>query len=77
MQKLIPMLHIEHVVADIAVTYQDGNFNVFLIELNPFIQRTDACLFSWSNGGDFNGRIRINRSQTDALIEKSKRPYLL
>ncbi|MGY1511974.1 hypothetical protein ACW7GX_16330 [Aeromonas hydrophila] len=77
LQKLIPMLHIENVVADIAVTYQDGNFNVFLIELNPFIQRTDACLFSWSNGGDFNGRIRINRSQTDALIEKSKRPYLL
>ncbi|EKP0278446.1 hypothetical protein JGK46_002311 [Aeromonas bestiarum] len=77
LQKLIPLLHIEHVVADIAVTYQDGNFNVFLIELNPFIQRTDACLFSWSNGGDFNGRIRINRSQTDALIEKSKRPYLL
>lgn len=77
LQRLIPLLHIENVVADIAVTYQDGNFNAFLIELNPFIQRTDACLFSWSNGGDFNGRIRINRSQTDALREKSKRPYLL
>ncbi|AVP83006.1 cell division cycle protein 123 family protein [Aeromonas hydrophila] len=77
LQNIIPRLHIEHVVADIVVTYQDGNFNVFLIELNPFIQRTNACLFSWSNGGDFNGRIRINRRKTDALIEKSKRPYLL
>lgn len=77
LQRLIPLLHVESVVADIAVTYQTGSFNTSLIELNPFIQRTDACLFSWSNGGDFNGRIRVNRSQADALIEKSKRPYLL
>ena len=77
LQKLLPVLHVDTVVADVAITYQGGEFSTVLIELNPFIQRTDACLFSWVNGGDFNGRIRINQSITDAQAEKKKRPYLL
>ncbi|EHD21388.1 MULTISPECIES: regulator of eIF2 [Brenneria] len=77
LQKLLPVLHMNSVVADIAIDYQDGKFTTTLIELNPFIQRTDACLFSWVNGGDFNGRIRVNHSIADAHAEKRKRPYLL
>lgn len=77
LQKLLPVLHVDSVVADVAITYQDSEFATTLIELNPFIQRTDACLFSWVNGGDFNGRIRINLSDADAQAEKQRRPYLL
>ncbi|MBP2847916.1 regulator [Dickeya oryzae] len=77
LQKLIPLLHMDSVVADIAITHQNGQYDTMLIELNPFIQRTDACLFSWLNGGDFNGRIRVNLSQADASAEKRRRPYLL
>ncbi|GKW31814.1 hypothetical protein PEC730217_05940 [Pectobacterium carotovorum subsp. carotovorum] len=77
LQKLLPVLHVDSVVADVAMMYQDGEFSTVLIELNPFIQRTDACLFSWINGGDFNGRIRVNQSIADAQAEKQKRPYLL
>ncbi|MFP1908205.1 regulator [Lonsdalea quercina] len=77
LQKLLPILHLDSVVADVAIDYQDGKFTTTLIELNPFIQRTDACLFSWVNGGDFNGRIRVNQSIADAQAEKRKRPYLL
>ncbi|GKV94873.1 regulator [Pectobacterium aroidearum] len=77
LQKLLPVLHVDSVVADVAMMYQGGEFSTVLIELNPFIQRTDACLFSWINGGDFNGRIRVNQSIADAQAEKQKRPYLL
>ncbi|PWC09899.1 regulator [Brenneria roseae subsp. americana] len=77
LQKFLPVLHMDSVVADIAIDYKDEEFNTTLIELNPFIQRTDACLFSWVNGGDFNDRIRINQSIATAHAEKRKRPYLL
>ncbi|MFP1824574.1 cell division cycle protein 123 family protein [Lonsdalea quercina] len=77
LQKLLPASHMNSVVADIAIDYQYGKFTTTLIELNPFIQRTDACLFSWVNGGDFNGRIRVNQSIADAQAERRKRPYLL
>ena len=32
---------------------------VTLLELNPFLPKTDACLFSWRDGGDFDGSFRV------------------
>jgi len=32
-----------------------------LIEINPFFDLTDPCLYSWADGGDFDGGIRVNK----------------
>lgn len=59
-RRLIDALHMQTVVADVFVEPQDdGSFVSWLIELNPFIQRTDPCLFTWRDGGDFDGTIRF------------------
>ncbi|MBK4218244.1 hypothetical protein JJJ17_20140 [Paracoccus caeni] len=56
---LLNALHMETVVADVFVeSQQNGRFSTTLIELNPFIQRTDPCLYTWKNGGDFDGGFR-------------------
>lgn len=61
---LIDALHVDTVVADVFVDRQeDGRFSATLIELNPFIQRTDPCLYTWKNGGDFDGGIRYRKPQ--------------
>ena len=62
-RQLIEALHMDTVVADVFVERQeDGRFKTTLIELNPFIQRTDPCLFTWKNGGDFDGGFRYRKS---------------
>jgi len=58
---LLPELHVDEVVADVFVEPQGKGFRATLIELNPFIPVTDACLFTWSKGGDFDGSFRFNR----------------
>ncbi len=60
---LLDALHMDTVVADAFVARrEDGRFRATLIELNPFIQRTDPCLFSWKNGGDFDGGFRYREA---------------
>lgn len=61
-RQLIDALHMDTVVADVFVEQQaDDSFKTTLIELNPFIHRTDPCLYSWKNGGDFDGGIRYRK----------------
>lgn len=61
---LLDALHMETVVADVFVERQEnGHFKTTLIELNPFIQRTDPCLYSWKNGGDFDGGFRYREAE--------------
>ncbi len=61
-RRLIDALHMDTVVADVFVEQQaDDSFKTTLIELNPFIQRTNPCLYSWQNGGDFDGDIRYRK----------------
>jgi D123 len=63
---LLPELHLDEVVADVFVEAQGKGFRATLIELNPFIAATDACLFTWSKGGDFDGSFRFNRIPVSA-----------
>lgn len=60
---LLAQLHLQDVVVDVALIPTPGqdpqtNFAPLLIELNPFGPLSDACLFSWEKGGDFDGRFR-------------------
>ena len=80
-EELIAALHIDTVAADVFVEPQaDCDFKTTLIELNPFIQRTDPCLYSWRNGGDFDGGIRYrtaryNPYQNTTIAGKHTEPF--
>jgi hypothetical protein len=61
---LLDALHMDTVVADVFVERQENDrFRTMLIELNPFIQRTDPCLYTWKNGGDFEGGFRYREAR--------------
>lgn len=55
--------HLDEAVFDVFISVskgsQDGGIGVKLLELNPFSQETDACLFTWRDGGDFDGSFRF------------------
>lgn len=64
--RLLQLLHVDDVVADIALRPKDGKdpgsgVSPLLIELNPYGALSDACLFTWDKGGDFDGRFRYTR----------------
>lgn len=40
-----------------------SRFRTTLTELNPFIQRTDPCLYSWKNGCDFDCGLRYREAR--------------
>ena len=61
--RLIPHLCVSDVVVDVYIKYKVcGNiyeYEVRLIELNPFNVWTDPCLFNWNK--EFDGTFRINK----------------
>lgn len=54
--------HVDDVVFDVFLDVKhgrlDSSIDVRLMELNPFIPKTDPCLFDWSVEGDFDGSLR-------------------
>lgn len=65
--QFLPAIHLDDVVFDVFVKCRSGSPAVFvneckLIEINPFFQWTDPCLFDWRNGGDFDGSFRLNET---------------
>lgn len=46
-------------VVDLEWRPSDDERPVMVIETNPFTTQTDACLFSWANGGDFDRSFRV------------------
>jgi len=55
--------HIDDGVFDVFVKLNEQaskvSAKVQLLELNPFFHKTDACLFHWDDGGDFDGSFRF------------------
>lgn len=39
-------------------SYEQRVWEVKLIEINPFFEFTDPCMFDWRDGGDFDGSFR-------------------
>lgn len=54
--------HLDDVVFDVFVKLRrrgnESEYEVKLLEINPFFEMTDPCLFDWRNGGDFDGSFR-------------------
>lgn len=58
-EPLMDALHVDSTVADVYVYKKDEQLKATLIELNPFLPRTDACLFDWNTPAGFDGSIRF------------------
>jgi D123 len=56
---ILPRLRLRDVAVDVFAEPTPDGFLIRLVELNPLVQRTDPCLFSWDNGGDFDGSFRF------------------
>lgn len=58
-------VHLDNVVFDVFVHPCDdeaGPVDVTVIEINPFFELTDPCLFNWKDGGDFDGSFRWRKT---------------
>ena len=55
--------HLDEVVFDVFLDVKQGrlgsSIDAKLLELNPFFQKTDPCLFDWSVENDFDGSFRF------------------
>lgn len=62
-KKIVAASHLDDAVFDVFVKLNKEQCEVpvavTLLELNPFFEQTDACLFSWRNGGDFDSSFRF------------------
>lgn len=58
---LWPHLAMEHGVLDVALLPDQG-FAPLLLDIGPFSPLSDAGLFTWDRGGDFDGSFRHRRS---------------
>ena len=55
---VLPLLHLDDVVLDVALTEGAGGLQAHLIELNPAIRRTDPGLFDWRRPEGFDRGLR-------------------
>jgi len=57
--------HLADVVFDVFVRRRgrgsESEWEVRLVEINPFYEWTDPCLFDWRGGGDFDGTFRYQK----------------
>ena len=51
--------HLDSVVFDVVIIPPVGGVHTVLLEINPWFGWTDPCLFSWKDGGDFDGTLRL------------------
>lgn len=62
-EKFKKVSHLNDVVFDVIVTKKqcenEIQWEVKLLEINPFFAMTDPCLFCWDKPGEFDGSIRI------------------
>lgn len=60
--------HLDTVVFDVFVKHRQlenvHDWNVKLLEINPFFEYTDPCLFSWKKQDDFDGSFRTCKEGT-------------
>ena len=66
--RLTPHLHLPDVVADLFIAGDPGRDPaIYLLELNPFFEFTEACLFNWKKH-DFDGSLRYLKMGVPAFV---------
>lgn len=63
LSNLIPKMHLEDFSVDLCIPMDHARQgDCFLLEINPLIRRTSACLFNWNNKQSFDGTFRYRTS---------------
>jgi D123 len=57
----LPRLPQQDLAIDVLAEPVGAGFRLRLVDLAPLVHRTDPCLFTWENGGDFDGTFRFHR----------------
>jgi hypothetical protein len=58
-EKFLPAIHLDSVVFDVFMTGNNvRDYQTHLLEINPFYELCDPCLFDWSKPEDFQGQLR-------------------
>jgi hypothetical protein len=73
---ILPRLKLPDVGLDVlAEPLAQGGFRIRLLDMAILGPRTDPCLFTWENGGDFDGTFRFRRTDAGASdLEKTMHP---
>lgn len=53
--------HLETVIADVFLVHVGDTLQARLIELNPFLNRADPCLYNWEKS-DFDAKLRFEKN---------------
>ncbi|MGL5010934.1 MAG: hypothetical protein ACRC6I_13720, partial [Paracoccaceae bacterium] len=67
------LLPLDDVIVEVYADPTEAGVKVHLIELNPFLPLTDAGLFTWQRGGDFDGSFRYLTHGPTARMAASMR----
>lgn len=72
-----PIRHLDSVVFDVFVkisvfSSQQRSIEVKLLEINPFFEWTDPCLFDWRDDGDFDGGFRYRAQTVDEDFDSGR-----
>lgn len=63
-KKFVQACHLDNVVFDVIVILKqiknEIQWEIKLLEINPFLNMTDPCLFDWNKPNEFNGTLKYN-----------------
>lgn len=74
-EAFLAVSHLDDAIVDVFVREGDNmGWEAVLLDINPLIRRSDACLFRWSNGGDFDRGLRF-RGSDGRMLSMSPLPF--
>jgi hypothetical protein len=75
--QFLTVSHLEDAIVDVFVEQTENyNWQAVLLDINPLIWRSDPCLFSWQNGGDFDRGLRFRR-RGGRVVSMAPLPFAL
>ncbi len=73
--EFLTVSHLDDAIVDVFLEQDaDGGWRAVLLDINPLIWRSDACLFRWENGGDFDRGLRF-RGRDGRVLSMAPLPF--
>lgn len=73
--EFLTVSHLDDAIVDVFVEEgQGGSWRAVLLDINPLIRRSDACLFRWENDGDFDNGLRF-RGRDRRVLSMAPLPF--
>ena len=73
--EFLTVSHLDDAIVDVFVEQDTkGDWRAVLLDINPLIRRSDACLFRWENEGDFDSGLRF-RGRDGRVLSMAPLPF--